>query len=173
MRNNGLIHEFSAWICIRFRCKNIWHVFTQNLVLLMLRLIVRLLFVDTVHIAWILGGFGLNDGLGVAGGWGSFMVFNMQTSFFTLNLAFLRLVSWPSWTDVGLWLCFSHFRLRSNFWCFFGLNFPNQQTFRLLWLCMNPRAREFWTIRKPCFLMFAVTYVELNRIADKPGCGFH
>lgn len=34
----------------------------------MSRLIVRLLFVDTVHIAWILGGFGLNDGLGVAGG---------------------------------------------------------------------------------------------------------
>lgn len=80
----------------------------------MLRLIVRLLFVDTVHIAWILGGFEGSDWTmdwGLREGWGSFMVFNMQTSFFTLNLAFLRLVSWPSWTDVGLWLCFSHFRL--------------------------------------------------------------
>lgn len=37
-------------------------------VLLMLRLVVQLLFVDTVYIAWILGGFRLNDGLGGAGG---------------------------------------------------------------------------------------------------------
>ncbi len=42
----------------------------------------------------------------------------------------------------------------------FRTQFSKSTDLSVAWLCMNPHAREFWTIRKPCFLMFAVTYVE-------------